>query len=89
MESQFAKEQRWRDQQDRLSREENKTDSGIPLHALPSVRTAQAPRPCVDELSRDYLDSLTRDQLTSLAQDLYLDCNRLRAELDAVQGVIR
>jgi hypothetical protein len=82
-------EMRWHEVQDRLSRAENKTDSGIPLSALPSVRTARLPGLEVDELSRDFLDSLTRDQLTALAQEMYQDCNRLRRELDALQGVIR
>jgi hypothetical protein len=89
MESQFAKEQRWRDQQDRLSRAENKTDSGIPFSALPSQRTTRLPGLEVDALSRDFLDSLTRDQLSAMAQEMYQDCNRLRRELDQANGVIR
>jgi hypothetical protein len=82
-------EMRWHEEQARLSREDNRTDSGIPLEALPSVRTTQPPGLEVDELSRDFLDSLTRDQLSAIAQELYLDTNRLRRELDALQGVIR
>jgi hypothetical protein len=82
-------EMRWHEEQARLSREENKTDSGIPLEALPSLRTARLPGLEVDELSRDFLDSLTRDQLSAIAQELYLDTNRLRRELDALQGIIR
>jgi hypothetical protein len=87
METPFAKEHRWHKEQDRLNAAVDRTDSGIPLHALPSLRTAQAPPPCVDQLDRDYLDSLTRDQLTSLARELYSDCNRLRSELHVLMAV--
>lgn len=36
-----------------------------------------------------YFVSLTRDQLEEAAVALALDCDRLRLELDAAQGVIR
>jgi hypothetical protein len=85
--TQFEQEYRWHQEQARLNREDERHDSGIPSHALPSVRTAQAPPLSVDELSRDYLDTLTRAQLTSLAQELYLDCNRLRGELHVLMAV--
>jgi hypothetical protein len=88
MESQFAREQRWRDQQDRLSREENKTDSGIPLGALPSVRTSRLPGLEVDELSRDFLERFSREQLIELVQETYLGFNRLRRQLEQLRASV-
>jgi hypothetical protein len=89
MESQFAREQRWRDQQDRQSREENKTNSGIPLGALPSLRTARLPGLEVDELSRAFLERLSQGQLIELAQEMYVGFNRLRRQLEQLRGGVR
>jgi hypothetical protein len=79
----------WHEQQDRLSREDNKTDSGIPLHALPSVRTTLAPPPSVDELDRDFFQAMSKEELITVAYELHLDAARLRRELDKATGVIR
>jgi hypothetical protein len=83
----FEQEYRWHQQQARLSREDNKTDSGIPLSALPNCRTARIPGPEVDTLSRDFLESMSKEQLMAVAQELYQDCNRLRGELHVLMAV--
>jgi hypothetical protein len=100
METPFAKEHRWHEQQARLMEQDCQaerherfyvpTDEEVAEEAKrrAALRTPP-PQPVVDQLERVYLDTLTRDQLTSLAQELYLDANRLRHELDAANGVIR
>jgi hypothetical protein len=94
--TQFEEEYRWHQEQARLSREDDKTDSGITLHALPSQRTArharQEPLELAQRMHRIAM-RWTKDCRSTLELwrrwYAWLDCNRLRAELDAVQGVIR
>jgi hypothetical protein len=76
----FEEEYSWHQEQDRLNAADDRTDSGIPLHVLHS------PPPPDDPLD---LAGLTSEQIAAIAQELYRDCNRLRRELDALQGVIR
>jgi hypothetical protein len=50
-----------------------------------SVAESQPPPPD-DPLD---LEGMTLEQISAIAQELYLDCNRLRLELDQANGVIR
>jgi hypothetical protein len=81
MESQFAREQRWRDQQARQNAEETRNDSGLTAAALCRLRTP--PPPPEEPLD---LAGLTLEEVSAIAQGLYRDANRLRRERDQARS---
>jgi hypothetical protein len=94
----FEQEYRWHQQQARLMEQDRRvlaherfyvpSDEEV-AEELKRREVAQEAKRRADSQAPLNLEGMTLAEVSIIVQELYRDCTRLRAELDAVQGVIR